>query len=439
METETARRRNQPRTANDRSRLIVTTLLLLGGAFVLGLIWTIRGYHVISDRVTPYAPASAEMILTIPFDEGLASVLGNFEGVFGAAISTIRFSKGDVLVFFVDRNVDNGQPYWNLMTDAAVDEEALPEGVTGIRFRHLSLLSPGNPEIAFPETRASHELKLMKRASGKGFVSERLLTTAAGKGADIFPIRLSLDEDALVFSVGRRLRGLSGSPELPQKRRIVGLPEQTAAYLIAPPGSIPEIPSGFTLESPVFDVMRSAQMTFELVLLENGRFAALLHDPVYGTPKIEAIEQPILESLRTLEPKERLHRLPDGSTMTELRENLGRVRVEEETIINDTLLRSYVSEDGRELSLVIDSEGDIWLTDDVLLVSALLSSGAESDGFERACHPTVMNPGVSFGRGLMSVIPMLNVRTKEAISVFKFNSFRIEDPETGLFTFCGYF
>lgn len=439
METAMAHRQPQPRTANDRSRLIVTTLLLLGGAFVLGLVWTIRGYHVISDRVTPYVPETAEMTLTIPFDEGLASVLGSFDGLFGATLNTMRFRKGDLLVFFVDRNVDNGEPFWTLMTDAEVDEDALPEGVASVRFRHLNLVSSGNPEINFLESRASSELKFMKRASGTGFVSEHLLSPGTEWGADTLPMRLSLEEGALVFSVGRRFRGLSGSPEPPQKRQIATLPDRTAAYVIVPPGLIPSIPSGFALESSVFDVMRSAQMMFEMVLLENGRFAALLYDPLYGTPKIEVIEQPILEYLRTLEPKERLHRLPDGSMMIELREHVGKVHIEEKTIINDTLLRTYVSEDGRELSLIIDSEGDIWVTDDVILVSSLLSPHTESAGLEGSCHPTIMHPGVSFDQGIVSGIPMVNSDTKKAVSVFKTISFRIEDAETGLFTFCGYF
>jgi len=439
MEQDTAIRRTHPSTANDRSRLIVTTLLLLGGAFVLGLTWTVRHYRIFTDRVSAFVPASAEMVVTLPLGGEASSVLGGFKGDFGKALSSVRPRRGKTLVVFVDKDVDNGVPAWRVMTDDEIDEDALPKDFLLSTFGPVHVISLDRPRLTVDGGNHPSRLRFMRNGEGKGFIEDSLIRMEGAGDHRALPLTLSFEGGRIRLEIGTRLRGESEDHEFPvDARQMSFIPETAEAYTILPPDvDFPSL-NGYKLESAISEAIRLSGMTAETVLDKNGSYAVLLHGFKRETPRIELIEKPIIDALSLLKPDEVKKTLPDGSIMTELRLKHGEVGLEEKEITGG-LLRTHTSEDGRAVSLLILDDGRIWLTDDLNLVSGLIVSNTSSELADLNCQPTVSRPGVSISGDSVRDIPMVAPKTLDFLSTFKAVSYRLEDRETGLFTFCGYF
>lgn len=435
-----ARGRRHPRTADDLSRLIVTTLLLLGGAFVLGLTWSVRQYHVFTDRTAALIPDSAEFVLTVPLSEGLSSVVGRFEGRFGRALDAVRFRPGTSLTLVVDRNVDNGKEGWHLITDAPVDGEAVPDSLRMAAIGPVTVISTHETQpLESVDTKG--RLRLIRRASGEGWVKTSYLagfSDLARNDSGRLPVRAGFEDGIIRIETGNRLRGPDAADEFPsERRRIAFVPDLLAAYTIFTPGE-PDIPGGgFYLDSPLNAALKAGNRMTEIAVTDEGAFAALMHESRGPAPLLEAIEQPFIDDLAIIEPETLTHVLPDGTRMTELRLNEAEVTHEEKALPGDILMRTYSSADGRAISFLLYPDGRIWMTDSPLLVSSLLTLSDQLLDKGSSCEPNSLKPGATLDTKA-ATHTVLGDRI-DLFGSFKAISYRIEDGETGLFTFCGYF
>ena len=87
-----------------------------------------------------------------------------------------------------------------------------------------------------------------------------------------------MSDSYLKIELGQRFRGLRGVREFPvNARKITVLPDTAEAYALIPPEGTPQLPPSFKLETFLLTLIKSSDVTSEIVLTNEDEFAALLH------------------------------------------------------------------------------------------------------------------------------------------------------------------
>lgn len=393
-------------------------LLLIGGAFSLVAAYLAWNYHLVADPAAAWDPkfytgAENELVAIVSLTghpSSLKNLLSRLPETAQSSLREYPFGNRPAVVI-VQKDRRTGVLDWGYLP-----ANRFPWG----RFRLID-----------------------KNASGYGFFNENSLSEPDSPSAEwTLPFEIYAENHVVRLKVGHDYRGFLKAPGSAGGggRRLKALPDELETYLYDPSpfsgtmvltrGLLPKGNAPFPelaallgqIPGPLeIAIGRRSDSSATSTFIIHGRL------PSKAAEGSERIALSIRKYLGMLDPDALSVLLQDKTAAIELRNSSNKVISEEFELKNGRLSKFYSANGRRQIAYFRENSGDVWIADSTDTIrNVILSSIGGVPSRNDRCLPGGDMVGLIFSRPAW--LPSFNTV-----------SFLFNNPETGLFTICGYF